>query len=111
MEPVTSETIGVTVNGASYEREIDVRRLLVHFIRDELDLAPDPHRLRHRQLRRVPWSIDGLAVKSCMLLAVQADGTSIETVESLSSGRRAASAPTLLLGPPRSNCGYCTRGC
>ena len=39
MEPVTSKTISVTVNGASYEREIDVRRLFVHFIRDELDLT------------------------------------------------------------------------
>ena len=110
MEPVTSKTISVTVNGASYEREIDVRRLLVHFIRDELDLTGTHIGCDTGNCGACTVIVDGLAVKSCMLLAVQADGTSIETVESLAAGgelhplQRAFSAHHAL------QCGYCTPG-
>ena len=45
--------ITVTINGTTYEREVEARKLLVHFLRDDLDLTGTPHRLRHRQLRRV----------------------------------------------------------
>ena len=86
MEPVTSKAISVTVNGASYEREIDVRRLLVHFIRDELDLTGTHIGCDTGNCGACTVIVDGLAVKSCMLLAVQADGTSIETVESPAGG-------------------------
>ena len=110
MEPVTSKAITVTVNGASYEREIDVRRLLVHFIRDELDLTGTHIGCDTGNCGACTVIVDGLAVKSCMLLAVQADGTSIETVESLAAGdelhplQRAFSAHHAL------QCGYCTPG-
>ena len=49
----TSRRITVEVNGTTYEREVEARRLLIHFIRDDLDLTGQPHRLRHRQLRRL----------------------------------------------------------
>jgi aerobic carbon-monoxide dehydrogenase small subunit len=110
VEPVTSKAISVTVNGASYEREIDVRRLLVHFIRDELDLTGTHIGCDTGNCGACTVIVDGLAVKSCMLLAVQADGTSIETVESLAAGgelhplQRAFSAHHAL------QCGYCTPG-
>jgi carbon-monoxide dehydrogenase small subunit len=110
VEPVTSKTISVTVNGASYEREIDVRRLLVHFIRDELDLTGTHIGCDTGNCGACTVIVDGLAVKSCMLLAVQADGTAIETIESLSAGgelhplQRSFSALLALL------CGYCNPG-
>jgi aerobic-type carbon monoxide dehydrogenase small subunit (CoxS/CutS family) len=110
VEPVTSKTISVTVNGASYERDVDARRLLVHFIRDELDLTGTHIGCDTGNCGACTVIVDGLAVKSCMLLAVQADGTSIETVESLSAGgelhplQRAFSAHHAL------QCGYCTPG-
>ena len=110
MEPVTSKTVTVTVNGASYERDVDARRLLVHFIRDALDLTRHPHRLRHRQLRGLHRDRGRPAVKSCMMLAVQADGASIETVEALASGDgHRSSAPS----PRTTPCSAATapRGC
>ena len=110
MEPVTSKRITVTVNGASYERDVDARRLLVHVIRDDLDLTGTHIGCDTGNCGACTVIVDGLAVKSCMMLAVQADGASIETVESLASGdelhplQRAFSAHHAL------QCGYCTPG-
>ena len=110
MEPVTSKRITVTVNGASYERDVDARRLLVHVIRDDLDLTGTHIGCDTGNCGACTVIVDGLAVKSCMMLAVQADGVSIETVESLASGdelhplQRAFSAHHAL------QCGYCTPG-
>ncbi len=110
MEPTTSKRITVTVNGASYERDVDARRLLVHVIRDDLDLTGTHIGCDTGNCGACTVLVDGLAVKSCMMLAVQADGASIETVESLASGdelhplQRAFSAHHAL------QCGYCTPG-
>jgi aerobic-type carbon monoxide dehydrogenase small subunit (CoxS/CutS family) len=110
VEPVTSKRITVTVNGASYERDVDARRLLVHVIRDDLDLTGTHIGCDTGNCGACTVIVDGLAVKSCMMLAVQADGASIETVESLASGdelhplQRAFSAHHAL------QCGYCTPG-
>jgi aerobic carbon-monoxide dehydrogenase small subunit len=110
VEPVTSKRITVTVNGASYEREVDARRLLVHVIRDDLDLTGTHIGCDTGNCGACTVIVDGLAVKSCMMLAVQADGVSIETVESLASDdelhplQRAFSAHHAL------QCGYCTPG-
>ncbi len=110
MEPVTSKRITLTVNGASYERDVDVRRLLVLVIRDDLDLTGTHIGCDTGNCGACTVLVDGLAVKSCMMLAVQADGASIETVESLASGdelhplQRAFSAHHAL------QCGYCTPG-
>jgi carbon-monoxide dehydrogenase small subunit len=110
VEPVTSKTISVTVNGATHERDVEARRLLVHFIRDELDLTGTHIGCDTGNCGACTVIVDGFAVKSCMMLAVQADGASIETVESLASGdelhplQRAFSAHHAL------QCGYCTPG-
>jgi aerobic carbon-monoxide dehydrogenase small subunit len=110
VEPVTSKRITVTVNGASYERDVDARRLLVHVIRDDLDLTGTHIGCDTGNCGACTVIVDGLAVKSCMMLAVQADGVSIETVESLASDdelhplQRAFSAHHAL------QCGYCTPG-
>jgi aerobic carbon-monoxide dehydrogenase small subunit len=110
VEPVTSKRITLTVNGASYERDVDARRLLVHVIRDDLDLTGTHIGCDTGNCGACTVIVDGLAVKSCMMLAVQADGASIETVESLASGdelhplQRAFSAHHAL------QCGYCTPG-
>ena len=110
MEPVTSKAISVTVNGASYEREIDVRRLLVHFIRDELDLTGTHIGCDTGNCGACTVIVDGLAVKSCMLLAVQADGTSIETVESLAAGGELHPLQRSFSAHHALQCGYCTPG-
>jgi aerobic carbon-monoxide dehydrogenase small subunit len=111
MEPVTSMDVSVTVNGEVHGREVEARRLLVHFIRDDLGLTGTHIGCDTGNCGACTVILDGAAVKSCMLLAVQADGASIETVESLAPGdgelhplQHAFSAHHAL------QCGYCTPG-
>jgi aerobic carbon-monoxide dehydrogenase small subunit len=111
MEPVTSMDVSVTVNGEVFGREVEARRLLVHFIRDDLGLTGTHIGCDTGNCGACTVILDGAAVKSCMLLAVQADGASIETVESLAPGdgelhplQQAFSAHHAL------QCGYCTPG-
>jgi aerobic carbon-monoxide dehydrogenase small subunit len=111
MEPVTIMQVSVTVNGEAYGREVEARRLLVHLIRDDLGLTGTHIGCDTGNCGACTVILDGAAVKSCMLLAVQADGASIETVESLAPGdgelhplQQAFSDHHAL------QCGYCTPG-
>ncbi|HSE80344.1 MAG TPA: (2Fe-2S)-binding protein [Gaiellaceae bacterium] len=111
MAPVTSMHVSVTVNGELHEREVEARRLLVHLIRDDLDLTGTHIGCDTGNCGACTVVLDGLAVKSCMLLAVQADGASIETVESL-AGPDGALHPLQQAFSDRHalQCGYCTPG-
>ena len=71
----TSRTIAVTVNGTTYEREVEARKLLIHFIRDDLDLTGSHIGCDTGNCGACSVIVDGSLVKSCMLLAVQADGS------------------------------------
>ena len=109
--PATSRTISVEVNGQVHERDVDARRLLVHFLRDELELTGTHIGCDTGNCGACTVHVDGRAVKSCMLLAVQADGASLRTVEGLASAdgelsplQQAFSAHHAL------QCGYCTPG-
>src|SRR5262249_61584877 len=82
-EPARSRAISGEVNGEAYEREVDARRLLVHFLRDDLDLTGTHVGCDTGYCGACTILLDGQAVKSCMLLAVQADGMSIRTVGEL----------------------------
>src|SRR5918999_1006931 len=86
MEPLTSKPITLDVDGETYEREVETRRLLVHFLRD------------------------GDAVKSCMLLAVQADGGRVETVEGLARDGELTALQRAFGDRHALQCGYCTPG-
>ena len=84
MEPVTSQVITVEVNGTSYEREVEAR-LLIHFLRDDLDLTGSHVGCDTGNCSACSVLLDGTLVKSCMLLAVQADGARLVTVEGLAA--------------------------
>ena len=71
---VTSRTVSVEVNGEQIELEVPTRRLLVHFIRDDLGLTGTHIGCDTGNCGACTVHVDGEAVKSCMLLAVQADG-------------------------------------
>ena len=83
----------VAINGESYEREVEARKLLVHFLRDDLDLTGTHIGCDTGNCGACSVILDGQAVKSCMMLAVQADGPAVDTVEGLGRGRRAEPAP------------------
>jgi aerobic carbon-monoxide dehydrogenase small subunit len=110
-EPSDSRTISVEVNGHAHEREVAARRLLVHFIRDDLDLTGTHIGCDTGNCGACTVQLDGQAIKSCMMLAFQADGAKIRTVEDLGAEdggltplQRAFTDHHAL------QCGYCTPG-
>jgi carbon-monoxide dehydrogenase small subunit len=110
-EPVTEQTIRVTINGEVYEQEVEARKLLVHFIRDVVDLTGTHVGCDTGNCGACTVLMDGKTVKSCMLLAIQADGSTITTVEGL-AGEDGELTP-LQQAFSKSHalqCGYCTPG-
>jgi carbon-monoxide dehydrogenase small subunit len=110
-EPVTERTIRVTINGEAYEQEVEARKLLVHFIRDVVDLTGTHVGCDTGNCGACTVLLDGKTVKSCMLLAIQADGSTITTVEGL-AGEDGELTP-LQQAFSKSHalqCGYCTPG-
>ena len=105
-----SKTVSVEVNGELYEREVDARRLLVHFIRDDLELTGTHVGCDTGNCGACTVLYDGQAVKSCMLLAVQADGTKIETVEGLAQDGQLHPLQLAFSDHHALQCGYCTPG-
>src|SRR5437868_7608214 len=81
--PVSKKTISVEVNGTTYEREVAARRLLVHFIRDDLELTGTHVGCDTGNCGACTVLYEGRPIKSCMMLAVQVDGARIMTVEGL----------------------------
>ena len=110
MEAVSRKTITVDVNGEQYERELDARRLLIHFLRDDLDLTGTHIGCDTGNCGACSVLIDGTLVKSCMMLAVQADGTKIETVEGLASEGELNGLQQAFSEHHALQCGYCTPG-
>ena len=108
--PSTSRTISVEVNGTVYEREVPARRLLVHFIRDDLDLTGTHIGCDTGNCGACTIHFDGAAIKSCMMLAVQADGGKIRTIESLAEGGELTPLQQSFSAHHALQCGYCTPG-
>jgi aerobic carbon-monoxide dehydrogenase small subunit len=110
MDVVTSQTVSVTVNGTTYERQVEARRLLIHFLRDDLDLTGSHVGCDTGNCGACSVLLDGTLVKSCMLLAVQADGAKIETVESLAEDEQLSPLQQAFSDHHALQCGYCTPG-
>jgi aerobic-type carbon monoxide dehydrogenase small subunit (CoxS/CutS family) len=102
--------IAVTVNGTVYERDVEPRKLLIHFLRDDLDLTGSHIGCDTGNCGACSVIVDGSLVKSCMLLAVQADGAEIETVEGLADGDKLSVLQQAFSDPHALQCGYCTPG-
>ena len=109
-QPSESRTISVEVNGTTYEREVAARRLLVHFIRDDLDLTGTHIGCDTGNCGACTVQLDGQAIKSCMMLAVQAEGRRIETVESLGGEGNLDPLQQAFSTHHALQCGYCTPG-
>ena len=102
--------VTVTVNGTTYERDVEPRKLLIHFLRDDLDLTGSHVGCDTGNCGACSILLDGVLVKSCMLLAVQADGASIETVEGLSEDGELTQLQQAFNEHHALQCGYCTPG-
>ena len=110
MDVVTSQTISLEVNGTTYEREVEARRLLIHFLRDDLDLTGSHVGCDTGNCGACSVLYKGTLVKSCMVLAVQADGASIETVEGLAEADELSELQQSFSSHHALQCGYCTPG-
>jgi aerobic-type carbon monoxide dehydrogenase small subunit (CoxS/CutS family) len=106
----SSKMVTVTVNGVVYEREVEARKLLIHFIRDDLDLTGSHIGCDTGNCGACSVIVDGVLVKSCMMLAVQADGASVETVEGLAAGGELTPLQQAFSANHALQCGYCTPG-
>ncbi|MCL6512636.1 MAG: (2Fe-2S)-binding protein [Anaerolineae bacterium] len=78
--------VTITVNGVAHTRAVEPRLLLVHFLRDELGLTGTNVGCDSSQCGACAVHLDGQAVKSCTVLAVQADGGEVTTIEGLANG-------------------------
>ena len=108
--PASSRAISVEINGEQVEMEVPARRLLVHFIRDDLGLTGthvgcDTGNCGARTVR-----LDGDPVKSCIALAVQADGRRVATVEGLAADGELTALQQAFNAHHALQCGYCTPG-
>lgn len=107
------ERIRVTVNDENHEREVDPRLLLVHLLRDELDLTGTNVGCDTSSCGACTVLVDGQAVKSCTLFAVQADGCDLTTIEGLAASASNGDLHPLQIGFWEEHglqCGYCTPG-
>jgi aerobic-type carbon monoxide dehydrogenase small subunit (CoxS/CutS family) len=102
--------VAVTVNGTVYERDVEPRKLLIHFLRDDLDLTGSHIGCDTGNCGACSVVLDGTLVKSCMLLAVQTDGSEIETVEGLADGDKLTELQQAFSDQHALQCGYCTPG-
>ena len=103
--------LSVSVNGASVERDVEPRLLLVDFIRDELGLTGTNIGCDTSQCGACTVHLDGAAVKSCTLLALQADGASITTIEGLTpAGGELHPVQRAFHEEHGLQCGFCTPG-
>ena len=102
--------VKVAVNGETYERDVEPRKLLIHFLRDDLDLTGSHIGCDTGNCGACSVIADGVLVKSCMMLAVQADGSTIETVEGLAQDGELNALQQAFSDHHGLQCGYCTPG-
>jgi carbon-monoxide dehydrogenase small subunit len=110
MSTETSRRITLTVNGEEVEYDVEARRLLVHFLRDDLDLTGTHVGCDTGNCGACSVLYNGELVKSCMLLAIQADGATVETVESLAGDGELTPLQQAFSDHHALQCGYCTPG-
>jgi carbon-monoxide dehydrogenase small subunit len=109
-EAVMAYPVSITVNGTAYEREVEPRLLLAHFLRETLGLTGTNVGCDTSQCGSCTVLMDGLAVKSCTVLAVQADGSSITTIEGLASDGKLHPVQEAFWEKHGLQCGFCTPG-
>jgi aerobic carbon-monoxide dehydrogenase small subunit len=107
---MSDHPITVTVNGVEYERQVEARKLLIHFVRDDLDLTGSHIGCDTGNCGACSMIVNGTLVKSCMMLAVQADGATVETVEGLADGDELTPLQKSFSEHHALQCGYCTPG-
>jgi aerobic carbon-monoxide dehydrogenase small subunit len=105
-----SEHVSFVVNGTPRELDVEPRRLLVQALREDLDLTGTHVGCDTSQCGACTVHVDGMAIKSCTMLAVQADGSSVTTIEGLADGETLHPMQAAFWEKHGLQCGFCTPG-
>jgi len=109
-EPIRKQPIRVEVNGGWFEADVEPRLLLVHFLRETIGLTGTHVGCVVGECGACSVLVDGTLVKSCLMLAVQANGASVRTVESLAEDGKLSTLQESFVENYALQCGYCTPG-
>ena len=104
------EHISLMVNGERLELDVEPRRLLVQALREDLDMTGTHVGCDTSQCGACTVHVDGKAVKSCTMLAVQADGSSVKTIEGMADGDALHPLQNAFWEKHGLQCGFCTPG-
>jgi aerobic carbon-monoxide dehydrogenase small subunit len=107
---MSTHSVSLTVNGESRTIEVEARRLLVHALREDLGLTGTHVGCDTSNCGACTVHLDGQAVKSCTILAVQADGANVTTIEGLASDGQLHPVQEAFWEHHGLQCGYCTPG-
>ena len=102
--------VTITVNGRPYQSDVEPRLLLVHFLRDVIGLTGTKIGCDTSQCGSCAVLLDGVAMKSCTCLAVQADGAKVTTVEGLATDGKLSAIQDAFWAKHGLQCGFCTPG-
>jgi carbon-monoxide dehydrogenase small subunit len=103
-------SVSLEVNGTHYDREVEARKLLVHFLREDLGLTGTHVGCDTSNCGACTCHLNGEAVKSCTVLAVQADGAEVTTIEGMGSPEQLHPLQEAFWNNHGLQCGYCTPG-
>jgi aerobic-type carbon monoxide dehydrogenase small subunit (CoxS/CutS family) len=107
---MAKQSVTVTVNGTRYQRDVEPRLLLCDFLRHDLSLTGTHVGCEHGVCGSCNVLVDGITIRSCLFLAIQADGSSIETVESLGNVGALHPLQQAFWEKHGLQCGFCTPG-
>jgi carbon-monoxide dehydrogenase small subunit len=110
LKPPEPRRVRVTVNGTAHERTIEPRLTLADFLRDELRLTGTHLGCEHGVCGACTVLVDGRTARSCLMLAVQANGKDVRTVEGLATGGELNALQRAFWDKHGLQCGYCTPG-
>ena len=107
---MSTQHISVTVNGTAQEADVEARLLLVHFLRDTLGLTGTHVGCDTSHCGACTIHLDGESAKSCTVLAVQADGHEVQTIEGMADGATLHPLQQAFWDQHGLQCGFCTPG-
>ncbi len=102
--------ISLTINGEAVEADVPVRRNLVDFLRQDLGLTGSHVGCEHGVCGACTLEVDGRSVRGCLMLAVQANGATVTTVEGLADSGRSSALRQSFMARNALQCGFCTPG-
>jgi aerobic carbon-monoxide dehydrogenase small subunit len=102
--------IAITVNGEKVRERVDARKTLVDFLREDLGLTGSHVGCEHGMCGACSVRLDGVVVRGCLMLAVQCDGTRVDTIEGVADAAEITDLQRAFVARNALQCGYCTPG-